>query len=251
MMKKFQFSGYNKKFRYEVMDSAIKAYLKIVEHDRNGVKPMYRPKGYQLEERKESKRKKKKTWYAKGGYESVIFAPATPNSSLKKNYEKAIKETPLKIKVVEQSGTQLKRILQTSNPFKKDTCDDDECMICKNGEKKNCRRSEVKYHIKCENENCDSVYHGETAKNAYTRGKEHESGYKSHLEENHMWKHCVQKHNGEEQQFTMHIDRMFRKDAMLRQITEAIQINDTEERRRMNSRAEWHQPRVPRISIET
>ena len=91
-----------------------------MEVDRNGVKPMYRPKGYQLEQRKESKREKKKTWYAKGGYESVIFTPATPNSSLKKSYEKAIKETTLKIKVIEQSGTQLKRMLQTSNPFKKD-----------------------------------------------------------------------------------------------------------------------------------
>ena len=35
------------------------------------------------------------------------------------------------------------------------------------------------------------------------------------------------------------------------QITEAIEINDTEERHRMNSRAEWHLPKVPRISIGT
>ena len=60
MMKKLQFSGYNKKFRYQVVDSAIKAYRKIVEDDCNGEKPMYRPKGYQAEERKEAKRRKKK-----------------------------------------------------------------------------------------------------------------------------------------------------------------------------------------------
>ena len=34
------------------------------------------------------------------------------------------------------------------------------------------------------------------------------------------------------------------------QITEAIEINDTDEEKRMNSRGEWHQPRVPRINIE-
>ena len=250
MMKKLQYSGYNKKFRYEVVDSAIKAYRKIVEDDCNGVKPMYRPKGYQTEERKEAKKRKKKEWYTKGGYESVIFIPATPTSILKKSYEEIIKETPLKIKVVEQSGVQLKRMLQTSNPFKKGKCEDAECIVGKSDEKKNCRRNEVKYHIECKNENCDSVYHGETSKNAYTRGKEHREDYHNRLEGSHMWKHCIQKHNREEQQFTMHIDRTFRRDPLLRQITEAIEINDTDEEKRMNSRAEWHQPRVPRINIE-
>ena len=76
------------------------------------------------------------------------------------------------------------------------------------------------------------------------------SFFLNRLEGSHMWKHCIQKHNGEEQQFTMHIDRTFRRDPLLRQITEAIEINDTDEEKRMNSRAEWHQPRVPRINIE-
>ena len=95
-------------------------------------------------------------------------------------------------------------MLQTSNPFKKDKCEDAECIVCKSDEKKNCRRNEVKYHIECKNENCDSVYHGETSKNAYTRGKEHREDYHNQLEGSDMWKHCIQKHNGEEQQLTMH-----------------------------------------------
>ena len=66
-----------------------------------------------------------------------------------------------------------------------------------------------------------------------------------------MWKHCANKHGGEERTFKMKIDRTFKQDPLLRQITEAIEIGDTEEQHRMNSRAEWHLPQVPRISIGT
>jgi hypothetical protein len=166
-------------------------------------------------------------------------------------YENVIGESPFNIKVVEKSGTPLKRIIQKSNPFKPATCSDRECFPCTSGEKKNCRKTEVKYHIKCEDPNCKDVYHGESSRNAYTRGAEHIASYKKHEERSHMWKHCVNKHGGEEKKFVMKIDRTFRKDPLLRQITEAIDIQDTEEQYRMNSKAEWHQPRVPRISIGT
>ena len=197
--------------------------------------------------------KKKKEWYTKGGFESVIFVPATPNSTLKKSCEAVIKRTNFKVKVVEKSGTQLKRILQTSNPFRKDQCEDAEnCFICKSGEKKNCRKNEIKYHITCEDEACkEDIYHGESSRNGYTRGGEQFAGFKKHVEGNPMWKHCVQKHGGEERSFKMKIDRTFRKDPMLRQITEAIEINDTPEENRMNSKAEWHLPKVPRVQIGT
>jgi len=251
MMRKVQFSGYNKKFRYEIVNSAMKAYNKIVEEDCKGLKPMYRPRNFQESERKEGKKRKKKSWYEKGGYKSVIFIPSTPQSILKKRYEEEIKKTDIQIKVIEQAGTPLKRILQRSNPFRKDRCDDNECFICKNGGKGNCRRANIKYSIRCKKDGCDNVYNGETSKNAYTRGKEHEMNYRSKADNSHMWKHCVIDHNGEEQIFNMEIDKTFRKDPLLRQITEAIAIEETEENNRMNSRAECRQNRVPRITINT
>ena len=250
-MKKVQLSGYNKKFRYEIVDSAIKAYKKIYDEDLNKVKPIYRQRDYRKKERKETKMKKKKDWYEKGGYKSVIFVPSTPESTLKRKYDCVIKETGMRFKVVEKAGKQLKRILQSSNPFQKEGCNDALCFVCRNGNKGNCRRNDIKYHVECQRENCGKIYHGETSKNAYTRGREHEADYRLHSEKSHMWKHCVLDHDGEEQTFTMHIDKTFRKDPLLRQITEAIAIQDTGEERRMNSRAEWRQPRVPRIRIGT
>ena len=48
----------------------------------------------------------------------MIFVPATPQSQLKDRYVRAIKDAGFKIKVVEQSGITLKRMLQRSDPFK-------------------------------------------------------------------------------------------------------------------------------------
>ena len=170
----------------------------------------------------------------------------------KKEYEKKIAQTPFKIKVVEKSGTQLKRVVQVSNPFRSETCNDEECFVCSSGEKKNCRKNEIKYHIECEDDVCkDDRYHGETSRNGYTRGGEHMKAYKRREDGSFMWKHCRNKHGGEDRRFKMKIDRTFRKDPLLRQITEAIEINDTDESHRMNSKAEWHLPKVPRVSVGT
>ena len=134
---KLQFSGYGTEFRHDVASSAVKAFKRIAEEDEDGIRPMFRPRGYQTAERKKAKANKKTEWYSKGGFESVIFVPATPESKLKKKYESEIRKSRFKIKVVEKSGTQLKRIVQVSNPFRSNTCSDEECFICSSGEKKN------------------------------------------------------------------------------------------------------------------
>ena len=249
MMLKIQYSGYGKEFRHEIAKSAIKAFNKIVHDDEDGIRPMYRTRRYEAAERKEAKSRKKTEWYTKGGFESVIFIPATPDSKLKKRYEDTVRKTQFKFKVVEKSGTQLKRLVQVSNPFRSSRCNDDECFVCNSGEKKNCRKDEIKYHVECEDDTCkEDRYHGETSRNGYTRGMEHMKAYRRREDGSFMWKHCANKHGGEERTFKMKIDRTFKQDPLLRQITEAIEIGDTEEQHRMNSRAEWHLPQVPRIS---
>ena len=52
------------------------------------------------------------------------------------------------------------------------------------------------------------------------------------------------------QNFKMRVTGTFRNDAMLRQISEAVQIENTDPQRLMNTRAEWNMPRVPRATIE-
>ena len=47
----------------------------------------------------------------------------------------------------------------------------------------------------------------------------------------------------------MSVTGVFKDDAMLRQITEAVQIENVDPVRLMNTRAEWNMTRVPRATI--
>ena len=73
---------------------------------------MYRSKEWRKVERRKEKQKKKISWYKKGGYSSVIFIPATPQSTLKRALNEDIKASGLKIKIIEKTGISMKSIGQ-------------------------------------------------------------------------------------------------------------------------------------------
>ena len=171
---------------------------------------------------------KKKTWYKSDGFDSVLFIPMTPGGELKRMYEKEIKKSGLRIKVIERSGTTLKSQLQTSNPFKDKRCGRLDCFICTTTGIGNCNTESVTYKITCKGINCTkkNVYKGETASCGYTRGCKHISDLNArNVNNSPLWRHCIEEHNGEMQSFEMAITGTFKNDAMLRQITEAVQIN--------------------------
>ena len=62
-MLKLKNSGYKEKFRREVLDSAVKAFKKMEEDDRKNIKPMYRSREWQAEERQQSKSRKMANWW--------------------------------------------------------------------------------------------------------------------------------------------------------------------------------------------
>ena len=69
---KMKDSGYDEKFRYEVIDSGVKGYREQVKKDKDGIRPMFRPRNYMKDERKEKKEQDKRDWYKKGGHTSVV-----------------------------------------------------------------------------------------------------------------------------------------------------------------------------------
>ena len=109
------------------------------------------------------------------------------------------------------------------------------------------------YSIDCSGGECEKGrYKGETAYNAYTRGQEHQGRLAARdLSNSPLWRHCLEQHGGEEQTFLMSVTGTYRNDAMLRQITEAVQINNMDVGERMNDRAEWNMTRIPRSVITT
>ena len=62
-MMKLKNSGYDQKFRTEILDSALKAFEKIKEEDKNQIKPMYRDRTWHSEERKVNKEERKHNWW--------------------------------------------------------------------------------------------------------------------------------------------------------------------------------------------
>ena len=251
LMRKMQYSGYDKTFRYTVAKSAINAYETIRDNETNRIRPMHRPKTWQRVERLEEKEEKKKTWYKRGGFDSVLFIPATPDGKLKRMYEGVIQRSGIRMKVIERTGRTLKSQLQTSNPFREPNCGRGDCFVCSTFGQGNCNTESVSYVINCTGGECEKgVYKGETAYNGYTRGKEHMARLAARdLPNSPLWRHCLEQHGGEEQGFLMSVTGTYRNDAMLRQITEAVQINNMDPRERMNDRAEWNMTRIPRTVI--
>ena len=244
---RLQYSGYDKKFRREVINSGIKAYRQMEENDKQGKIPLHRNREWKKNERERQKRKKKEDWFKKGDYESVIFIPATPQGKLKKKMQRKVDETDIKIKIVETTGNTLKRNLQKTSIASKKECADKECMICKTSKKKGlCRKEGVTYEIVCKG--CKAKYIGETGRSAWARSKEHVNDYKRKKDSSVLWRHCKEKHDGKEQEFVFQVKDVFGEDATLRQVSEAVDIK--RENAEMNSKQEWGHTGLPRLILE-
>ena len=181
----------------------------------------------------------------------MLFIPTTPDGKLKKMYEEVIKRSGVRIKVVERIGRTLKSQLQVSNPFRDPNCGRGDCLVCTTFGQGNCNTENITYRIDCSGGNCEKdIYKGESAYNGYTRGVEHMARLTARdLNNSPLWRHCTEQHRGEMQTFLMSVTGSYRNDAMLRQVTEAVQINNTDISRRMNDRAEWNMTRIPRTVI--
>ena len=245
-MKRMQASGYSERFRYQVLKSAITAYERIAN---DATRPMYRSKDSDTPKKRAERSRRKREWFRKGGYESVMFVPATPNSKLTKLIEEEVRSSGIKIKIVERAGIKLKKLLQKNDPYKRKECGDNECFVCSTTNTGNCRKSGVTYDIMCKGDCGGDMYNGETHANGYTRGMQHKTDYQHKREGSVMWKHCVKKHEGREQHFEMKVVDYVRDDPTLRQILEAVRINELPEAHRMNDRDEWIVGRIPSVTV--
>ena len=76
-------SGYSQKFRLEILHSGL--YNKILKAERDGIRPVYRPKGWNESARWLDKRRKKNKWLGPF-WKSCIFVPPTPGSELREGW---------------------------------------------------------------------------------------------------------------------------------------------------------------------
>ena len=249
---KMQFSGYSHGFRFHVVKSAINAYEQLREQERNNVRPLYRAREWNRKEREQQKAKKKRDWYKKGGYDSVIFLPSTPASSLTKKCQDVVEESRLKIRVVETAGTTLKAQLQRSNPFLSKQCGRDKCFKCETGGKGNCRKRGVIYVltcVACEAAGKTAKYIGQASRSAYSRGKEHLAQMRSGSDGSRLHEHAVAHHGGETPTARMDVLDVYGNDCMLRQIAEAVHIRSSKHEHLLNKKTEWNTNFLPNINL--
>ena len=64
-----------------------------------------------------------------------------------------------------------------------------------------------------------------------------------------MWKHAYEEHEGIIPDLVMNVTGVFRDDAILRQITEAVLINKAQPGQLINTKNEWNYIRIPRAII--
>ena len=249
---RMQYSGYGMDERIRVYRSAKRRYDEMLRKDSEGGEPMYRSKDWNRSERIKNKRLKKRTWFKNDGSDAVFFVSATPGSSLAEKCKVEFRRAGLKVKVVERSGTSVKKTLVKSNPFKKRGCNRDGCLVCRLDGDVDCKAREVHYKISCKGvdesgEQCSNVnYEGETSRSTGERFPGHMSVLNSNKEQvrqkSFFYDHIMESHNGEIPPLSLEILRRFPGDPALRQATEAVSIRTNKPS--LNGKEEWtNEPR--------
>ena len=264
-MLKIKNSGFSAKYRTQILDSSLAAYEKMLDDDKSGVKPFYRSRYWNQEERRLNKiERKKNNWYKTGKqeiqYTSVLFVPVTKGGILVKDLTKREEEinrnSKERIKFIESGGVKMKDILVVKNPFPTEKCNMKKCIICKNDMKIQnkipCISKNVGYRLvceTCEDQGISKVYEGESSRSARTRAAEHRRDFTKGRDDSAMFKHKTNDHGNENIKFRMEITKRFR-DPLTRQSNEAVRISERRKNELLNSKSEFNHPPIARITIE-
>ena len=175
-------SGYNDRFRMNVLQSARTNWERRLAQDKSGERPLHREKNWRKEERRREKDKKKKTWHAgktsregRDVYDMFpIFCPATPKGALASSWRKIATEIAeqskgqVKPRIVEQGGVPIRAIICKKSPAEADECGKTDCPVCISGKSKmkNCLKvtpGGAGYVIRCttcKEQQINAVYPG-------------------------------------------------------------------------------------------
>ena len=144
-------------------------------------------------------------------------------------------------------------MLQRSDPFRTEKCDRQSCMVCQTSGKGSCDKEGVTYSIRCvecAGRGIEKVYYGESSRNAYSRGEEHLDEYRRKTKDSVLWRHCRLDHESEIQNFTMSVTGIYRRDAMLRQVSEAVALGNAKVGTIINTKKEWNYVQLPKVVVD-
>ena len=229
-------AGYNERFRLEVIKSSMAGFKKMVEVEREGGRPINRPRNWEEDRRQVQKQSRKQNWFRAGGHHVPVFVPHTPGSELAKRMRAKEEENnqgrKIRFLIVEQGGTKIHNLLWTPNPWPKVNCGRPACFPCKGEKGGDCSKQGVTYNIYCATCQGDrnlrvkvAAYPGETGRNMFERGKEHLANLERQSEvDSVLWLHSLHHHEGRTDiKYHMECTGSYRS-PLDRQISEKVQI---------------------------
>ena len=262
-------SGYSRGFRSKALSDGIAGYINNLDRRLRTNFPLNRPKDV-IQSHSRNKRNVHRDWFNRNNlnsgsgdlsYDTVLFVPSTPSSSLANILRTHEAENnqgrKSRIKIVEKAGISLKNVLAPNNPWDVQRCSDNECFPCSSTAgpvKLSCRVPGVVYTIICvicEAAGKDAVYFGESGKNAFSRGKKHMEDYRAGVSS-----HCMVIHARVHHPQVQRNDLRFKMVAVKRitkpldrQISEALMISNADVDVLLNSGTEWGAGQIPRASV--
>ena len=166
--------------RHQVVVTALERWDKMCEEEDKGVRPVHRPREWREQERRLEKEMKSQNWHrGEGGQVSAPLIIDPTSGSMLKEMKKECKKfeelTGMRVVVMERAGSAIKHLAK-SEPLKSKGCGRNDCFPCSSRSSK-CEKNGVGYSICCET--CKlagktTIYSGETGKNGFTRGKQHQ-----------------------------------------------------------------------------
>ena len=188
-----------------------------------------------------------------------MFVEASPGDKLLKLFRQ-IENThkiseDFRIKFVSKSGVKLSNIVSKKDPFFTN-CEDENCIPAKNatneGRKLDCKKMNICYKAECKDCKLNGkrkVYYGETYRNLHMRSSEHYKNCGDEDEKNSWMKqHMINDHADKQCDFSWSIVNSFKK-PILRQLTEAVNINNTVEKEQMNLKSEYFVNNINKIKL--
>ena len=253
--RKLRRSGYPMTVRHQVIKTACEKWDKMCEDEDNGVRPVHRPREWKERERRLEKEAKVGNWHQ--AHRNQVSAPLILDpvagvmvGEMKEVCKRFESLTGMRVVVQTRAGKANKQLAK-SEPLRSKKCGREECLVCatRGG---SCEKNGAGYQIRCETclrSGRTSTYDGETGRNCFCRGKEHQDALRLEDQENPLWKHCVLEHGGIKADFSMKVIGRFQS-CLVRQVNEAVRIGMSDADCVMNSKAEFHQAPIVRVRVE-
>ena len=253
---KFYVNFYGEGYREEVIKSGVAGYERQVEADRQGTKPLYRPRSWRREERRKAKIVRKVGWHRPA--DAVGFFPATPGGELVKQVTQVLEEEGarigMKLRAIETGGVSLGKQLVRADLRAGEPCGRPGCVLdlVSGGAGGPHNKSGALYKGECKlcgEDLVEAEYWGESGRTGYFRTLKHQEEVNKRDERNAFAKHLAIEHpnkQGDIRHFNIQVVSTFQK-PLIREKMEAVKLQSSKADYILNSKSEHKQPKLHRV----